>query len=192
MDTNTIGSMSLKGIIEGLVFASGEEGLSVFQIQSVLPSQTRAFLEEQLALLQKEYDEARRGMELVCFAGRWKMIAREEIFPFAAKLYGSMKAPALSPSAMETLALIAYRQPITRVEIEEIRGVGCDVMLKKLQARGLIETCGRKEAAGKPLLYQVTGAFLDAFGLESLEDLPAPAGPSIQETLFAQPESEES
>ena len=83
-----------------------------------------------------------------------------------------MKAPSLSPAALETLAIIAYKQPITRVEIEEIRGVNCEMMLKKLQLRNLIEAKDRKDVIGKPLLYTVTDEFLDTFQLESLKELP--------------------
>lgn len=171
--TDQNASLSMAGTLEGLLFASGDEGLSLIQLQSVFPSFSRTELTERLEALQKKMNSKDSGIEVVCYASRWKLCAKETVYPLACKLYAAVKAPALSSAAMEVLALVAYRQPITRVEIEDIRGVSSDVMLKKLQARGLIETCGRKDAAGKPLLYRVTDGFLDAFGLESIEDLPA-------------------
>ena len=94
------------------------------------------------------------------------------VHPFAQKLFQSAKTSALSQSALETLAIVAYKQPITRVEIEEIRGVGCDMMLRKLQARNLITEVGRSEAPGRPILYGVTEEFMDSFKLLSLDELP--------------------
>ena len=90
----------------------------------------------------------------------------------------------LSPAAMETLAIIAYKQPITRIEIEEIRGVGCDMMVRKLLARNLIKECGRTDGPGKPFLYEVTEEFMDAFKLESLKELPDL--PMIEQNLDAE------
>lgn len=88
------------------------------------------------------------------------------------KLFSSTKVAVLSQAAMETLAIIAYKQPITRSEIEEIRGVGCDMMIRKLMARSLIKECGRSDAPGRPFLYEITTEFMDAFQLESLKELP--------------------
>lgn len=184
--------LAFEGLLEGLLFAAGDEGLSLLQLQSVLQTRTRQEIEDGLRQLQQKYAGSGSGMELACYASRYKLITKEAIYPYAAKLYAEIKAPALSSAALEVLALVAYRQPITRVEIEEIRGVSSDMMLKKLQARGLVETCGRKEAAGKPLLYRVTDGFLDAFGLESLGDLPEVLEPQVQASLFSKTESEES
>lgn len=92
---------------------------------------------------------------------------------------------------MEVLSLVAYRQPITRVEIDDIRGVSSEMMLKKLQARDLIETCGHKETIGRPLLYQVSARFYDTFGLESLEDLPQTEQKQGPDNLFYQPDFSE-
>lgn len=96
----------------------------------------------------------------------------------------------LSQPALETLAIIAYRQPITRVEIEDIRGVGCEVMLKKLQARGLIEANERLDTVGKPLLYTVTDTFLDTFQLETIQELPELPERKQDEELFDVEEGE--
>lgn len=162
----------IKPILEGLIFTSGEDGLSLVQLQTVFEECTRDELGQALELLGRDYRLQSRGIELVKYGGRWKFVAKESVYPYASRLYSKTKSNAISTAAMEVLSLIAYRQPITRVEIDEIRGVSSELMLKKLQARDLIETCGHKETIGRPLLYQVSSGFYDAFGLESLADLP--------------------
>lgn len=173
-------------ILEGLVFLAGEEGLDLWQLQAGMPEYTRPELETGLKQLQKECEA--RGIDLVEYAGRWRFVARAEVFPYARDLFREVRPASLSPAALETLAVIAYRQPVTRAQIEEIRGVGCDTMLKKLLARGYIEARDRLDAVGRPLLYKVTDAFLDAFSLEDLESLPELTEPEPQETLFDLPE----
>ncbi len=162
----------IKPILEGLIFTSGEDGLSLVQLQTVFEECTRDELGQALELLRRDYNDQTRGIELVKYGGRWKFVAKESVYPYASRLYSKTKSNSISTAAMEVLSLIAYRQPITRVEIDEIRGVSSELMLKKLQARDLIETCGNKETIGRPLLYRVSSAFYDAFGLESLADLP--------------------
>lgn len=161
----------MQAILEGLLFMAGEEGLSLVQIQSVFPDHSREDLEKQLQVLGDMLNHG-HGVELVQFGGRYKIVTREQIFPYAKKLYEEIKAPSLSNAALETLAIIAYKQPITRVEIEEIRGVSCDAILKKLQMRDLIAADSRSDAVGKPLLYTVTDTFMDSFALTSLDELP--------------------
>ena len=152
---------NMKKIFEGLLFIAGDEGLSVEQIKSCLEDDTTAEdIEKLLDEMMKEYlEDDRRGYEMVRFGGIYKMFA-------------STKISTLSQAALETLAIIAYKQPITRGEIEEIRGVGCDMMVRKLLARNLIKECGRSDAPGRPFLYEVTDEFMDAFKLESLKELP--------------------
>ena len=171
MDTESLFE-KIRPILEGLIFTSGEEGLSLLQIQSAFEECTRDELGQALELLRRDYVSDSRGIELVKYGGRWKFVAKEKVYPYASRLYSKAKSSSLSNAAMEVLSLIAYRQPITRVEIDEIRGVSSELMLKKLQARDLIETCGNKDTIGRPLLYRVSSAFYDAFGLESLADLP--------------------
>lgn len=178
----------VKPIVEGLIFTSGEDGLSLIQIQSVLEECTRDELGQVLEILRREYDLEERGIELVRYGGRWKFVTKEKVYPYASRLYAKSSSHTLSASAMEVLSLVAYRQPITRVEIDEIRGVSSEMMLKKLQARDLIETCGNKDTIGRPLLYQVSSRFYDTFGLESLADLPQTADPEVQDNLFFQPD----
>ena len=160
--------MNTKAIIEGLLFLSGEEGLSKEQLSDVIQMDAGSFIET----LKEEYRNPDKGFELVEFANRYKFITKEFVYPYAKNIFEEVKAPSLSPAALETLAIIAYKQPITRVEIEEIRGVNCEMMLKKLQLRNLIEAKDRKDVIGKPLLYTVTDEFLDTFQLESLKELP--------------------
>ena len=102
--------------------------------------------------------------------GIYKFITKKSIFTYAQKLFQTAKSNTLSQSALETLAIIAYKQPITRIEIEELRGVGSDMMLRKLQARNLIKEAGRSDAPGRPILYEVTEEFMDSFKLYSIDD----------------------
>ena len=102
----------------------------------------------------------------------YKFITKKDIYPYAQALFGETKTNSLSQAALETLAIIAYNQPITRIEIEELRGVSADVMLRKLQARNLIKEAGRSDAVGRPILYEVTEEFMDSFKLYTLNELP--------------------
>ena len=122
--------------------------------------------------LQKYYTNDDRGFEIERFGDTYRFLSKAFVHDYAKKLFQINNEAKLSNAAMETLAIIAYKQPITRVEIEEIRGVGADVMLHKLEARGLIKEDGRSDAPGRPILYSVTDEFMDAFKLMSLEELP--------------------
>lgn len=179
-----------KAIIEGLLFLSGEEGLRLEQIQGTLNQSDRDSILKDIELLKEEYQSNTKGIELVEYASRYKFVTKEFVYPYGEKLFSSEKTISLSQPALETLAIIAYRQPITRVEIEDIRGVGCEVMLKKLQARGLIEAKERLDTVGKPLLYTVTDTFLDTFQLETLQELPDLPEQKQDEELFEIEEGE--
>lgn len=174
-----------KAILEGLLFLSGEEGLTIEQMMHGLQNLDIADLHALLDALKQEYAKNSRGIELVEYANRFKFVTKEFVYPYGKRLFEEYKQPTLSQAALETLAIIAYKQPITRVEIEEIRGVNCEMMLKKLMARGLIEAKDRLDVVGKPLLYRVTEEFLDAFQLEDLKELPElPETKKINEDLF--------
>lgn len=177
----------LKGIqpiIEGLLFLAGDEGLSFSKLCEVMDNVEPTMLEEALQAIKREYEE-HKGLQLVCYGGAYKFVTRESVFPYAQKLFASIKTSTLSNAAMETLAIIAYKQPITRTEIEELRGVSSDMMIRKLLARNLIREKGRSDAIGRPILYEVTDVFMDAFQLESLKELPdLPAFASEKESLF--------
>lgn len=174
----------LLSALEGLLFLCGEEGLSIEQMEAVLPYITRPEIEEALEELATACQKESRGIELQVLANRWKYVTKPALANLGKSLFENIITPTLSQASLEVLAIIAYKQPITRVEIEELRGVGCEAVLRKLQARDFIEAKDRLDVPGKPLLYTVTDAFLDAFGLESLEDLPQEQVRSEQNTLF--------
>jgi segregation and condensation protein B len=160
-----------KAIVEGLLFAAGDEGLSLQQIALVLElseEQTLHIIEE----LKKDCQQACRGIEVNEMAGTFQLTTKKEHAPYLKKLVESPGSSSLSQAALETLAIIAYRQPITRAEIEEIRGVKSDKPLQTLIAKALIKEVGRAEGTGRPILYGTTKEFLDYFGLKTIEELP--------------------
>ena len=174
---------NLKALVEGLIFLAGEDGITDSQLEAVLES-THLEILSQIEEIKEEYNTRNHGIELVEFAGRYKFLTKEFVYPYGEKLFKEEKPMTLSQAAMETLAIVAYKQPVTRLEIEEIRGVSCEVMLKKLVAMDLIEAADRLDTVGKPLLYRVTDTFLDTFQLETLEELPALPDREISDNLF--------
>ena len=160
-----------KAIVEGLLFAAGDEGLSLQQIAAVLEieeEQAQAIIH----MLKEEYEQQKRGIQLIELAGVFQLATKKEHAPYLKKLVESPSSTSLSQAALETLAIIAYRQPITRAEIEEIRGVKSDKPIQTLIAKALIKEVGRAEGTGRPILYGTTKEFLDYFGLKTLEELP--------------------
>ena len=161
-----------RGIVESLLFAAGDEGLTMKQICEVLE------LDEIMAVqimkeLEEEYKEnGNRGITLVQMAGAYQLVTKKEYSPYLKKLVDSPHTSTLSQAALETLAIIAYKQPITRMEIEEIRGVKTERPLHTLVGKALIKEVGRVEGAGRAYLYGTTKEFLDYFGLKNIEDLP--------------------
>lgn len=158
-------------IIEGMLFLVGDEGLSVREIASILEvDKKKATL--LIDLLQEEYaQKTLQGIQLVNFGGQYKLSTNPNHFMYYQKMVEQSSAN-LSNAALETLAIIAYNQPITRTRIEDIRGVGCDAMIRKLAAKALIKEVGREDTPGMPILYGVTDEFMDAFSLTSLDELP--------------------
>jgi segregation and condensation protein B len=131
-------------------------------------------IEEALSQLAKEHEAAARSFRLLCVAGAWQFATLPEFGPWLRSFVGVKNRPAkLSQPALESLAVIAYRQPVTRAEIEQIRGVAVDGVIATLKERGLIEEAGRAEVIGRPMQYATTSSFLEYFGLSSLEALPA-------------------
>lgn len=163
--------VKLKAILEGLLFLVGDDGLTVEQASKSMDISTKK-AEELFDALQKDYLDDSRGFEIERYGSRYRFLSKAFVHEAAKKLFSIDKISKLSNAALETLAIIAYKQPITRVEIEEIRGVGADVMIRKLEARGLIKEEGRSDAPGRPFLYSVTDEFMDAFKLLSLDELP--------------------
>src|SRR5216683_1777149 len=157
--------MELKFILESVLF-SAQKPLSLKEIREVFASAL-----EQLA---KEHEEANRSYRLACVAGSWQFVTQPEYAPWLKALVGhKIRPPRLSQPALETLAIIAYRQPITRAEMEQVRGVAVDGVMQTLVERGLVEQVGRAEVVGRPMTYGTTAMFLEYFGLSSLEGLPA-------------------
>ena len=154
--------VKLKAILEGLLFLVGDDGLTVEQASKSMDISTKK-AEQLFDALQKEYVDDSRGFEIERYGSRYRFLSKAFVHEAAKKLFSIDKISKLSNAALETLAIIAYKQPITRVEIEEIRGVGADVMIRKLEARGLIKEEGRSDAPGRPFLYSVTDEFMDAF-----------------------------
>ena len=163
---------NLEGIIESLLFAAGDEGLTIKQISEVLEMETLV-AEDILSKLVSEYNEnQKRGIMIVQLAETYQLVTKKEYSPFLKKLVESPNNTALSQAALETLAIIAYKQPITRIEIEEIRGVKTDRPLQTLTAKALIKEMGRVEGPGRAYLYGTTKEFLDYFGLRNIKELP--------------------
>lgn len=163
----------INAIVEGLLFLSGDEGLQLAQIVACFDNEVSSDeILEALAHLQMRTNDSAFGVALVCFGDVYKLVTKEVVHPYAQQLFQSTKMMTLSNAALETLAIIAYKQPITRVEIEEIRGVNADNMIRKLLARNFVKEAGRSDAPGKPFLYEVTSDFMDSFQIEQLKDLP--------------------
>jgi len=161
----------MKSIIEGLLFVAGDEGLDVPQVAEVL-EQEPDLVREALYDLQADLQRGGRGIQIVELGGTFQFATLPAHAPYFERLAYSPSRSTLSQAALETLAIIAYKQPITRIEIEEIRGVKSDRAIQSLSSKELIAEVGRAEAVGRPILYGTTKQFLDYFGLRSLKDLP--------------------
>jgi segregation and condensation protein B len=181
--------MELKFILESLLF-SAQKPLSVKELRDVLASaaehedadatakalaKTReGELTAALEQLAREHETAAHSYRLACVAGSWQFVTQPEFSQWLRALVGVKLRPSrLSQPALETLAIIAYRQPITRAEVEQIRGVNVDGTMQTIMERGLVESVGRAEVVGRPNTYGTTALFLEYFGLRGLEDLPA-------------------
>ena len=162
---------NLKAITEGLLFASGDEGITLKQLSSILEipvSSVSHILEE----LKYDYENTERGLTIMQSHDIFHLTTKPEHSAYFKKMLETPHASRISQAALETLAIIAYQQPITRTEIEEIRGVKSDRPVQTLIARSLIEEVGRKESVGRPSLFATSKDFLTYFGLTSLDELP--------------------
>jgi segregation and condensation protein B len=181
--------MELKFILEALLFAA-QKPLSLKELRDVFAGAVehaegdevvRGFrkvkeseLEGALQQLAVEHEQARRSYRLACVAGSWQFVSQPDYAPWLKAMVGhKARPPRLSQPALETLAIIAYRQPLTRSEIEQVRGVSVDGVMQTLLERGIVEQTGRAEVVGRPALYGTTALFLEYFGLRSLDELPA-------------------
>lgn len=160
-----------KGILEALLFATGDEGLSVKQIASVLEI-TEYQATDIVESLKEEYVSDVRGIQVIEIAGVYQMTTKKEHSDYLKRLVETSSTQGLSQAALETLAIIAYKQPITRAEIDEIRGVKTERPIHTLVTKVLIKEVGRAEGSGRAYLYGTTKEFLDYFGLNSIDELP--------------------
>ncbi|MEK7707048.1 MAG: SMC-Scp complex subunit ScpB [Verrucomicrobiota bacterium] len=181
--------MELKIILESLLF-SAQKPLRPTELRDILAAAAgqedadatarslkkvkEGELTAALELLAQEHETAGRSYRLVCVAGAWQFVTQPEYAQWLRALVGvKARPPRLSQPALETLAIIAYRQPITRAEVEQIRGVSVDGVMQTIMERGLVEAVGRAEVVGRPPTYGTTALFLEYFGLRGLEELPA-------------------
>ena len=163
--------MKKQSILESLLYVAGDDGLNKEELCRILEVD-KDKLEEIIEDLKKDYNDESRGLELEIYGNRVKIITKKEHAEYLKKLFNEETSETLSPSALETLAIIAYNEPITRAMVDEIRGVSSAHIIRKLVFKNLVKDIGRSELPGRPILYGVTEQFLDHFGLTSLADLP--------------------
>lgn len=165
--------MNAAQIVEAVLFAS-DAPLNAEEIARADDSLDEDRVEEAVRTLRDEYAEADRAFQIEELGEGYQILTRPELAPYLERFDTVPRPSRLSGPALETLAIIAYRQPIGRIEVEYIRGVGSSGVIRTLQDRGLVEVVGREEGLGRPLLYGTTSRFLDHFGFRSMEDLPRP------------------
>ena len=160
--------LSAKEIVAALHNAGAEDEFSPNEFANVRPAEVAVAIEQ----LKIEYIQHEHGFQLVEKADGWQLASDPKYAQWVRGLFPAPKPARLSSPALETLAIIAYRQPITRADVEAVRGVTIDGVLQTLMERGLVKICGRAEIPGRPLLYETTEFFLDHFGLRNLDELP--------------------
>ncbi len=163
--------MNKQGILEGLLFVVGDDGLTLKQISELLDEDIDT-CKEILLSLKQSYEAENRGIRISYLGDAFKLTTKKEHKDYYQKLIVNPNTNTLSQAALETLAIIAYNQPITRIEIDELRGVNNTWLLRKLVAKGLIKEVGKSTMPGRPNLYGTTSDFLDYFGLSTIRDLP--------------------
>lgn len=161
----------MKGILEGLLYVQGDEGLTINDVVDILEI-TEEEAKQLINNLKKEYEQENRGLRINYLGNTFKLTTKEEHKEYYQKLLENPKTHILSQASLETLAIIAYNQPITRIKIDELRGIESAHLVRKLLAKGLIKEAGKSELPGKPILYKTTNEFLDYFGLSTIQDLP--------------------
>ena len=186
-------------VVEALLFAS-DTPVEASRIQEVLDLESPAVARELVESLRGRLDAEGRALQVMEMGGGFRLVTRPDVAPWLVKLARSRTRSRLSRPSLETLAIIGYRQPVSRPEVDAIRGVNSDAVLENLLERRMIRIAGRKESPGRPFLYETTREFLVAFGLRDLSDLPKVEGelivPELAETAAAQlteppPEHEE-
>ncbi len=158
-------------VLEGLLFVAGDDGITLEEASYILELE-RSAVRQLLDELKKRLEDENSGLELFLTASHYKLVTKASLKSYIEKYAVSPYSSQLSQASLETLAIIAYKQPVTRVDIESIRGVQSSGSIQKLLLRDLIEEAGRLETPGRPKLYKTTAYFMDYFGLESLDALP--------------------
>ena len=161
----------MKGVLEGLLYVEGDLGITLEQVSEILNISLDSAKDLVLSL-KEEYIKEDRGLRINFLGNSIKLTTKEQHKEYFQKLLESPKNNVLSPQALETLAIIAYNEPITRMQIDEYRGVDSIYVLRRLLAKGLVKECGRSDLPGRPILYKTTDEFLDYFNLSSKDDLP--------------------
>ena len=161
----------MEAVLESILFVAGDEGLSLEEIIKILDVDSNN-LDDIIDNLKNEYLNSNRGIELTVLGNRLKLVTKKEAKPYIEKMITISDDGKLSNSALEVLAIIAYNQPVTRVMVDEIRGIGSSHIIRKLVYKNLICEIGRSESAGRPILYGTTPLFLDYFGLKDITELP--------------------
>ncbi len=163
--------MDKKPVLEGLLYIVGDEGISLDELLEILDI-NKENLNIIINSLSKDYEENERGLTLELYGNKIKMVTKKEHASYYQKLFNSNENKTLTPAALETLAIIAYNEPVTRMTIDEIRGVSSSHLVRKLLFLNLIKEVGKSDLPGKPNLYATTDEFLDYFGINSVKDLP--------------------
>lgn len=170
-ESDPMGQMELTAILEALLFVSGEP-LPLARLASTIGTVSKAEVQQALGNLQEQLAHDGRGIQLVQVAGGYRLATKADCAPWLKRLEKAKAAQRLSRSALESLAIIAYKQPLVRAEIEEIRGVETSGVIRTLLERKLVRIVGRKEVPGRPIMYGTTKYFLEHFGLQDLSQLP--------------------
>jgi segregation and condensation protein B len=177
-DQTPCATLPLQQRVEALLFAS-ERSLSETKMKTVLGIDSQDATKQitnAIETLNASYDDTNRAFRIERIAGGYRVMTREELAPLVSRLHAERQMQKLSQAALETLSILAYRQPVMRAEIEVIRGVACGEVLRGLMERRLVKIVGRAEELGRPMLYGTTKDFLNIFGLASLKDLPEVQG----------------
>ena len=163
--------MNLKGVLEGILFVQGDEGATVKQLIEILGIDKEQ-LKKLILDLKEDYENDNRGIRLSILGDAFKLTTKKEHREYYEKLLTNESTNTLSSSAIETLAIIAYNEPITRIQVDEIRGVSSALMIRKLVAKGFLKEVGKSDLPGRPILYKTTSEFLDYFNMSSINELP--------------------
>ena len=160
----------MEAVLEGLLFLVGDEGITLSRLKEILEIEDDE-LNKVIEALENEYDKSNRGIKLELLGNKLKLTTKKEHKEYYERLVETDDS-ILSQASLETLAIIAYNEPITRASIDEIRGIDSSYVIRKLLLKNLIKDMGRSDAPGRPILYGVTDEFLDYFGLSSIDELP--------------------